>query len=85
MNDTPPDVDALYRRRLMALTPGERIRMASGMFDTARALIRGRLLAEQPDLDEVELRVRLFEQVYGRDYLPDDRERIVEALRRRSP
>lgn len=40
MRDTPPAVDAMYRELLMSGTPADRVRMAAGMFDAARAIIR---------------------------------------------
>ena len=81
MSDTDRAVDEQYRRRLLCLLPGERIQMASGMFDAARTLIRGRLLRESPRLSEADLRVLLFEQIYGREFSDEARRRITEALR----
>lgn len=84
MSDTEPAIDALYRKRLLQLSPGERVRMASGMFEAVRAAIRSRLLAEQPDLSEADLQVRVFEQIYRDDFSEPERKQIIEALRNRA-
>jgi hypothetical protein len=63
MNDTPPEIAEFLRRKYMERSGAERMRMASGMFDAARAMI----LASLPkDLPPEELRRRLFERIYGR-------------------
>lgn len=82
MRDTGHHDLALYRQQLMQLEPGKRIALTSGMFDAAREMMRGRLRAQEPDLSEADVRVRLFEQTYGRDFSDDERARIVRALRR---
>jgi hypothetical protein len=62
MQDTTPEfqsiVDAAYAR----LTPAERVRMCTEMFDTAREIV----LASLPvDLAPAERRFRLCERLYG--------------------
>ena len=39
MNDTDPKVSALIEARFQAMTPLERLEIASSMFDTARAIV----------------------------------------------
>lgn len=67
MNDTPPHV--------------ERLRMASGMFDTATALIRASLGAPASIADSAEMRVRLFYRIYGPDFDARTAARIAMHLR----
>lgn len=62
MNDTDPEVAELVRQRLMERSGVERIRMASGMFDAAKAMV----LASFPaGLTEIEVKRRLCERFYG--------------------
>lgn len=77
MNDTSPEVEALYRRMLMRLPPGERITMACEMFTTVRTLMRAGIAAP----DEAEMRRRIFRRLYARD-IPDEafRERIEAEI-----
>ena len=65
MQDTSPEfqrfVDAQYRR----LTPDERVRLCTGMFDFAVALIESSLPRE---LSESERRRLITERLYGADF-----------------
>lgn len=63
MNDTPPEVAAFLHRKMMERSGAERMIMGSRMFDAARTMI----LASLPkDLPPREVRLRLFERVYGK-------------------
>jgi len=76
VNDTAPEVDAQYRALLLARSPAERLLMAVGMFDTARALV----IASLPHgLPIEEIRRRLAQRFYGD--LPDHQ--LPAELRRR--
>ena len=81
MNDTDPQVAELVRQRLLERSGAERIMMASGMFDTAKAMV----LASFPEgLTDVEIKGRLCERLYGDEV---DVEAFVEHLKslRRTP
>lgn len=66
--DTSPEMDEVYQRMLMELTPEERFIRGALMFDAVRAMV----LASLPkDLSPDELRRRLFERIYG-EPLPAD-------------
>ncbi len=68
MNDTPPDVAAEVRRRIMARSGSERFLMGIAMFDAARRMV----LASLPkDLPPAELARLLYARMYGME-LPDD-------------
>jgi hypothetical protein len=75
MEDTPHHIQERYQREIMALPPEARLRMASAMFDTARALVLAGLPAG------TEPRRALFLRFYGQDFPdPAARERILAAL-----
>ena len=62
MNDTPPEIAALVRRKLMERSGEERFLMGVRMFDAARQMV----LASLPnDLSDRELRRQLFLRLYG--------------------
>jgi len=62
MNDTPPDIAALVREKLLARSGAERLMMGVRMFDAARQMV----LASLPkDLPTIELRRQLFQRIYG--------------------
>ena len=81
MTDTAADVEATMAAMFAALTPTQRVRMMSGMFDTMRRLLVAGIRAEQPDISDTELRVEIFLRTYRDDYAPSERDRIVGQIR----
>ena len=67
MSDTSPEAARVMRDRLASKTPGERVRMATGMFAAARALVWAGL---EPHSRAEPFRVTLLRRFYGSD-LPD--------------
>lgn len=64
MNDTTPEAGRLARELWLALPPEQRLLMAAGMFDTARAFV----MASLPDgLTLDEQRTRLCARLYGEE------------------
>jgi hypothetical protein len=61
MNDTPPEVEALYRKMLLEKSNEERMIMGAQMFDAARRMM---IASFPPDLSEDEFRQMLFERTY---------------------
>jgi hypothetical protein len=43
MNDTSPEIAAMVAERHRQMTPEERMRIASSMFDTARTIVEASL------------------------------------------
>ncbi len=77
MKDTSAAMAHLQRRLLMERSAAERLKMGCSMFDAARTLMRAGLGTDRsPDL-----RVRIFERTYGRDFDPTTAARIVAHLR----
>jgi len=77
VNDTPPEVDELYRRMLLRRSPEERLGMACRMFSSARVLARAGLTATSG----AQMRRQMFLRLYAAD-LPDERlrEQAVRAI-----
>ena len=48
MNDTTPEIDALFRSMLLQRSGEQRLRMACSMFDTAKALATASIREETP-------------------------------------
>jgi hypothetical protein len=67
VNDTSPKVAALVAERHRQMTSDERIRIASSMFDTARAIVESSL---SPNLSRRERRLAYARRMYG-DELPE--------------
>lgn len=62
-------------------TPGERLRMCTGMFGTAKALARAGITLRRGALGEREMRLELFRRLYGSELRPVEQQAIVAALR----
>lgn len=43
MNDTSPEVERIVRERYRQMSPDQRMRIASSMFETARAIVESSL------------------------------------------
>ncbi len=80
MTDTPPAVERRYREMLMRRSGAERVRMGMSMLATARALILASVRAEVPEASPAAMRRALFLRLYGGDFDPAERERILGRL-----
>jgi hypothetical protein len=80
MRDTPDDVEARLFTLYAGLTPGERLRMACSMFDTAVALIKAGILHEQPEITEPKLREAIFRRLYSDCFTQEEMQRIIAYL-----
>jgi hypothetical protein len=75
MNDTDPKIAELVRQRMLERSGAERVMMASGMFETAKAMVLASLPA---GLTEIEIKGLLVERFYGDEV---DARAFVEHLR----
>ena len=78
-SDTSPEMQARYHEMIMALTPGQRLIKCCQMFDMAKAMVISGLEAEE-NPDQLSLRARIFLRMYGIDFEPGERARIVARL-----
>ncbi len=62
MQDTTPEFERFVAAQYRRLTPAERVRLCTEMFDAARVLVESGL---PPGLDERERRRRITERFYG--------------------
>ncbi len=70
LHDTTPAADAQLRALLRGRTPGERVRMATAMFQSAKRLALAGLRYEHADRDPTAERLALLERLYGDDLAP---------------
>ena len=62
MDDTSPEVRALVREKIMALSGEQRMEMGAKAFDAARAMV----IASLPvGLSDLAFKKMLFERIYG--------------------
>ena len=81
--DASAEVRARYRDMLMALTPEERLVMCTRMWADARALVIASV-ADEPNPEGHSLRARIFLRMYGGDFEPAERARIVAWFNERA-
>ena len=67
MNDTSPEMDKMVAERYEPMTPDQRMRIASSMFETARAIIESSLPL---NLTRRERRLAFAKRLYAGE-LPD--------------
>ena len=79
MNDTPKEVQDLFRTLLMQRSGEERLKMGCDMFSTSRALIRSSLAGK--GLNETEMAVQIFLRTYSNDFPPDTLTKIIDWIR----
>ena len=71
--------EARFHRMLMSKTPGRRVVMACRMFSTGVALVRAGL-HRQGHVCRPELRQHVFLRLYGDDFTPAERSKILEKI-----
>jgi hypothetical protein len=65
MRDTSAEFEQFVAAQYRRLTPAERVRLCTEMFDAARALVESGL---PPGLDDRERRRRITERFYGAEF-----------------
>ena len=82
MKDTLPQMEKIYGRMLMSRSGSDRLKMASDMFDTARALARANL--ETQFHSEKDIRINLFKRIYKGDFDQSTMDSILARLSKHS-
>ncbi len=78
MKDTSPQMEKIYSSMLMGRSGSDRLKMASDMFDMARALARANL-ATQFD-SEKDIKIQLFKRIYEGDFDQATMDKILLRL-----
>ncbi len=81
MHDTLSKTESVFRQMMRKKSGSERLLMGCSMFDTSKSIVMASILAKEPDIQEQDLRVRLFLRFYKQDYEKEERERIVKHLK----
>ena len=61
-------------------TPTERLEMGSSMYETSKRLLIQFIRRHKPQISDVELRQEFFLKMYGNDFSPEERNKIVKHL-----
>jgi hypothetical protein len=80
MNDTAASIEIRRDRMIASRTPEERLRMASGMFDAARALAEVGLRRQYGSLSRAQMRARMLLRFYGECFTAAEIADLMRAL-----
>ena len=78
MNDTPENIDKIYRKMLMKLTGEKRILMSLSMFDLAAQLMISRIMEMYTAKD---FKKQIFLRMYDNDFTQTEKEKILLSIK----
>ena len=78
MNDTPENIDEIYRKMLMTLTGEKRILMSLSMFDLAAQLMISRIMEMYTAKD---FKKQIFLRMYDNDFTQTEKEKILLSIK----
>lgn len=79
--DTLPETREVLLALWRAKPEGERLLHGFRLWNSVKNRIMSALLAESPELDEIELLVRTFQRIYREDFAHEEMERICTHIR----
>ena len=78
MNDTPENIDEIYRKMLMKLTGEKRILMSLSMFDLAARLMISSIMEMYASKD---FKKQIFLRMYDNDFTQTEKEKILLSIK----
>lgn len=81
MKDTHPVIEEKFFRMIMEKSGEERLRMGFEMCATAIKLVTASILQDAPHSSNKDVKVAIFERLYGKDLLPEIRRKVVEKIK----
>lgn len=81
MTDTTPDVQDRFDELMRQRSGSERVRMMSEMFELGKALVLSSLREMHPGSTDTEMRVLLFDRLYGNELDLERRTSVIARLR----
>lgn len=79
MSDTSVEVEARFRKLMLARSPAERLAMACDMFATAKALVRAGIVKEVGLKGPIQMREHLFLRLYRKDFSETVKAKILNS------
>ncbi len=80
MSDTPAQIQIRYKEMLMSLTPSERLRMVSRMYDSGRKLVISGIQNGRQQLSDSQLREQFFLHKNGNDFSTNEKKKIINKI-----
>ena len=80
MNDTHPEIAAMFRDLIMQKSGEQRLMMGFSMYDTAREIVRSAVYNTNPAITEKQMKKEIFLRFYAHQFNPAEIDRILRAL-----
>lgn len=80
MNDTSPQITAIYEQMMMQKSGKERLQMGFSMFNMARRQVIASIKKNNPEADEGQIRREIFLRFYGQDYSKEEQNKILSRI-----
>jgi hypothetical protein len=80
MSDASKHIEKRYKEMLLSLTPLERLKMASRMYDSGRKLVITGIQLGKLTLTASQLRGQIFLRMYGSDFAFEEKKRIIYQI-----
>ncbi|TET54046.1 MAG: hypothetical protein E3J54_02895 [Actinobacteria bacterium] len=82
MKDTAPKINHLLYELFREKSGEERLIMGCSMFDTSKKIVISSIKQNNPDIGDSELKIKLFNRLYGRDFTQKDYQKITKHLKK---
>lgn len=80
MKDTSPDIEELYRQRLLALPGRKRFLIGDSMYSAARQVVVASIKSKNDRLTAKDLKRSLFLRFYGHEFSLEERQKILSTF-----
>ena len=80
MNDTAPEIEAIFEQMMMNKSGQERLQMGFSMFNMARRQVTAAIRKNKPDADAIEIRREIFLRFYGNDFSQEEQKKILNRI-----
>jgi len=80
MSEVFREIEQRYKEMLLALTPLDRLKMASRMYDSGKKLVITGIQHRKHPLTASQLRGQVFLRMYGSDFTVEERARIIRRI-----
>lgn len=82
MTDTHPEINAKFKRLIMARSRQTRLVMGCSMFETAKYIAKSFINNQFPGISPKQMKKEIFIHFYGLDFDEEDKEKISQYLAR---
>ena len=80
MNDTHPEAAAQFRSLMRLKSNEERLLMGCSMYDTAKQIVEGAILNQNPGIMPQRMKKEIFLRFYGMEFSKAEKEKIFQKI-----